>query len=183
MSLMNEEDIKAEIERRKEKAKSLKLRETVWNLYSSQFKYIDERLQKDFELILPEVRETLKRSDSASEFGFNGTNYRLVCIERKREREHYGSDKTVTTHLTLSLNASGRLVFEFNMRTSVTYAPDQPIFDDYMGEITAFIEGPWIADIVELLQEMMAHVQEVWKRRNAPKEAQRLKKAMKKFGL
>lgn len=180
---MEPEEIKAEIARRKQMVKDLRLRETVWSLYSSQFKYIDDKFREDPELILPEVRDTFKLSNNANDFRFNGSDYRLVYTEGKKESDRWGGDKTVTTQATVMLKMNGELVFEFDLRTSVTYAPEAPIFDESMGEIKAFIDGPWVTDVPELLQRMRSHSQGVWKIRNAPKEAEKLKQEMKKFGL
>jgi hypothetical protein len=119
---MDEEEIRAEIQRRKQLVSDLKLRETVWDLYTSQFKYIDETLGKDPELVYPAVRETLKRAKNTTEFSFNGINYRLTYIEGKQERDNYDREESVTTPATLTLHAEGQLVFEFDVRTTVIYA-------------------------------------------------------------
>ena len=44
---MDETEIRAEIERRRKRAIDLKLRETVWNIYSSQFQYMDDYLKHE----------------------------------------------------------------------------------------------------------------------------------------
>src|SRR5450631_361894 len=90
--IMEPDEIRAEIERRKQRAKDLKLRESVWSLYISQFKYIDERLRKDPEAILAEVRESLKRSNNTYDFRFKGVEYRLVYKEDKKESDRWGRD-------------------------------------------------------------------------------------------
>ncbi len=180
---MDDAEIRAEIERRKKRAIDLKIRESVWSLYKSEFKYIDEQMHKDAELILPAVRETYRKTGNAHEFGINGVQYRLVCVEGKKECDRYGRDETTTTHYTIGLGVNGSQVFEFKARTTITYMPEEPLFDDRVGEITAFIEGEWVTVIPELLDKMRTHSREVRKQRNAPQEAQRLKEDMKRFGL
>jgi hypothetical protein len=103
--------------------------------------------------------------------------------ERKKESDRRGRDETDATHATVLLKANGQLVFEFEVRTTITYATDAPIFDDTMGQIAAFIDGPWVTDIPSLLQKMMSHSRDVRKMRSAPKDAERLKQEMKRFGL
>ena len=49
---MTPEEIRAEIERRKKLARDMKLSNKVWSLYNSNFQYIDDKLEKDPELIL-----------------------------------------------------------------------------------------------------------------------------------
>jgi len=180
---VNPEEIRAEIERRKQIARDMKLREEVWSLYSSNFQYIDDRLKKEPELLLPEVRESLVRTNESNEFRFKGQTYTLLCRQGKVEKERYDRDDSETTPLAFSLKVNGQLVFEFDMRKTVTYGRDMPYFNESFGNISAFIEGPWTADIDELDKAMSIHRQQIYKQRNAPKEAARLKQDMKKFGL
>ena len=65
---MDEAVIRAEIERRRKRAIDLKLRETVWSIYSSQFQYMDDYLKKEPNSILPEVRNSLRRSNGMNAF-------------------------------------------------------------------------------------------------------------------
>lgn len=180
---MNEEEIRAEIERRRKRAIDLKLRDTVWSIYSSQFQHINDYLKKEPDSILPEVKNSLRSSTGLHEFDFAGSRFGLRCAQGNVEGDGGGFGKTETTQLTLSLFVDGKSVFEFEMRKSVTYGEDMPYFNEYMGRVKAFIEGPWVDQISDLLQSMRAYRQEYWKRKNAPREAQRLKQDMKSFGL
>ncbi len=65
----------------------------------------------------------------------------------------------------------------------VTCGEDMPYFSETVGRVKAFIEGPWVDQIAELLRAMNAFRQESWKKKNAPREAQNLKQDMKSFGL
>jgi len=180
---MNPEEIRAEIERRKGLARDMKLSQKVWLLYNSNFQYIDDRLAKDPELILPEVRQSLIRSGDSFEFTFKGTPYQLQCRKGRDERDRFGQDRSTTTPMSFALEVDGNLVYEFDMRRTVTYGPDSPDFYETFGSISAFIEGPWTADIDELQGAMRGHSQQVYKQRNAPKVAAQLQQDMKKFGL
>lgn len=180
---MDEAEIRAEIERRRKRAIDLKLRETVWNIYSSQFQYMDDYLKKEPDSILPEVKNSLRRSSGINEFDYGGAHFGLRCVLEKTEKDGRGFDKTETTEMTLSLSVDGKSVFEFEMRKSVTYGEDMPYFSEYMGRVKAFFEGSWVDQADELLQSMRAYKQEYWKKKNAPREAQRLKQDMKCFGL
>lgn len=180
---MNPEEIRAEIERRKKLARDMKLSQKVWSLYNSNFQYIDDRLKKDPELIYPEVRESLIRSGDSDEFKFKGASYHLQCRKGKEERDRYGDDRSTTTPMTFALKVNGNLVYEFDMRRTVTYGPDFPDFSESFGSISAFIDGPWTTDIDELQEAMRSHSQQIYKQRNAPKAAAQLQQDMKKFGL
>ena len=180
---MDEAVIRAEIERRRKRAIDLKLRETVWSIYSSQFQYMDDYLKKEPNSILPEVRNSLRRSNGMNEFDYGDSRFGLRCVQGKTERDGRGFDQTETTEMTLSLSVDGKSVFEFEMRKSVTYGEDMPYFSEHMGRVKAFIEGPWVKQVGDLLQSMRAYRQEYLKKKNAPHEAQRLKEDMKSFGL
>jgi hypothetical protein len=181
--LMDEAEIRAEIERRRQKAKALNLREALWSLYSSHFKYIDQNLSKEPEMILPSVRESLRRSKNTSEFKVGDSDWSLSCTEGKEERDGRGFDATETTPMTMALSVDGKRVFEFEMTLSITYGQDMPYFNESMRTVKAFIEGPWVQQMAKLAADMDAFRREVWKQKNAPREAQKLKDDMKRFGL
>jgi hypothetical protein len=180
---MDEAEIRAEIESRRKRAVDLGLRETVWNLYYSQFQSIDDHLKKEPETILPEVKDSLKRSGNLSEFRFNGLDYGLRCLAGNVEKYGRGFDSTETTPLTVTLSVEGKRVLEFELKKTVTYGEDMPYFHEEMGNVKAFIEGPWVGKVGELLKAMRSFKQEIWKKKKAPHEAQRLKEDMGRFGL
>ena len=180
---MDEAEIRAEIERRRKRAIDLKLRETVWSLYSRQFQHMDDYLKKEPDSILPEVKNSLLPSSGLSEFDYAGSHFGLRCVPGKSETGGRGFDQTETTDMTLTLLVEGKSVFEFDMRKSVTYGEDMPYFSEYMGRVKAFLEGPWVDQVGELLKAMRAFKQEYWKKKNAPRETQKLKEDMKSFGL
>ena len=180
---MDEAEIRAEIERRRKRAVQLGLRETVWDLYYSQFQSIDDYLKKEPETILPEVKDSLRRSGNESEFRFNNSNYGLLCLAGRVEERGRGFGSTETTPMTISLSVEGERVFEFELKKSVTCGEDTPYFHESMGDVRAFIEGPWVEQVSELLKAMRSYKQEIWKQKNAPRETQKLNEDMKRFGL
>ena len=54
---------------------------------------------------------------------------------------------------------------------------------DAMGEVLGFIEGPWVNEIGELARMMGQHERALRQKRDAPRQAQRLREDMKRFGL
>ena len=184
---MDQNEIANEIARRKQRAKDLKLRELLWKLYGSFFQYYSHTLEKDPDTIHPEIRESLSIERGSHRFTFGGTKYELICKEGKVERDSYGSrsweDEIETTPLTLSLSVNGDRVFEFEMRKTVQYTRDAPLFHEYMGEVTAFIEGPWIEVLPNMVEALTQHRKAAWDRQNAPRGEQKLKEDMKHFGL
>jgi hypothetical protein len=187
---MEPAEIREEIERRKKRAVDLKLRETLWTLYSSHLKYYAENLKKDPEMIYPEIRGTLETSDSQIQFQIETIAYQIIYKEGAEDREsdwdsRRGSiyDETTTTPITLALIVGGVPVFDFEMKKTVRYTPDAPIFNEILGNVSRFIEGQWITNVGDLLQKMKAHEKEVREKRQAPKAEQKLREDMKRFGL
>jgi len=153
---MNPEEIRAEIEKRRNQARDMKLREKVWELYNSNFQYIDTHLKEDPNVVLPEIRQSLARSGDSSKFKFKEQTYTLVCQHGKEETDRYRGDDSTTTPMTFKLKVNGELVFEFSMRQTITYGTERPDFYESFGNISAFIEGPWTEVIGELHAAMWA---------------------------
>jgi hypothetical protein len=187
-NLMEPDEIRAEIERRRKRAIDLKLRETLWTLYYWHLRSYAENLKKDPEMIYPEVRETLEISDAHIQFHVHEITYTVMfkegpveCESRWRGRSIY--DETRTTPVTLALKIDEKRVFDFEVKKTVTDTPDGPLFDEFMGNVTSFIEGPWVTDVAELLQKIKAHEKNVRDKRQAPELQKKLREDMKRFGL
>jgi hypothetical protein len=182
---MGPDEIRAEIQRRKQRAINLRIRETLWSLYSPR--HYAKLLADDPELIHPEFREALEISGDHILFRIRGASYVLACKEKSKERQLWGSrrleDEVDVMHAALTLEVDGKLVFDFEVRKMVTYTPDWPIFDDTMGEINSFIDGLWVAIVPELLERIRRHEKSVWEGRNAPRIQQKLEEDMKRLGL
>ena len=181
---MDQDEIRAEIERRKKRAIDLKLRETIWSLYKSHLRRYEERVEKDPEMIYPELRETLNTSGGRFEFRVGQIAYAVRYQEEDRETRSWGfDDGTTTTLIRLTLYVDKEIVFEFNVRKTVEDTPDMPIFHEYMREVTAFIEGPWVDHLPELLQKVKQHEKSIYQKRQAPRQEQQLREDMRRFGL
>jgi len=182
---MEPDEIRAEIQRRKQRAINLRIREIQWSLYNPY--HYAKLLADDAELIYPAFREALEVSDNHIQFRVEDAAYVLTYKKKSEERQFSGSrrleDEVDITHATLALEVDGKLVFDFEVRKMVTYTPDCPIFDETMGEISSFVEGPWVNVIPELLGKIRLHEKAAWDRRNPPKIQQRLEEDMKGFGL
>ena len=111
---MDLKEIRAEIERRKQRANDLRVPSNVGFLNRVSFDIVRKNLAKDPELVLPEIRESLKMSGNVLsvkeiDFRFNGSDYRLVDTPSKKEIDHWG-DETEANTITLQVN--GEMVFE-----------------------------------------------------------------------
>ena len=187
---MEPDEIRAEIERRRKRAKDLKLREILWTLYYWHLRSYADNLKKDPEMIYPEIKETLEISDAHIQFHVGEVTYMVIYKEGPEECESdWGSrrrsiyDETRTTPITLALEIDEKRVFDFEMKKTVTYTPEEPLFNEMMGNVTSFIGGPWVTDVAELLQRIEAHEKSVRDKRQAPRLQEKLREDMKRFSL
>jgi hypothetical protein len=184
---MEPDEIRVEIERRRKRARDLRLRELLWSFYRSHLKHLAERLKKDPELVYPEIKETIKIANNDWQFRIGETSYRLIYEEEPSEKSGWEGrgrrDGTTTTPMKFMLDVDAKRVFEFKMKQSITSTPDMPIFNESMGEIASFIEGPWVVDLPEIEEKIKLYQKGVRDRRNAPSVQQKLQEDMKKFGL
>jgi hypothetical protein len=81
---MNPDGLAKEIERRKQAAKDLKLRELIWQLYYSHLESYSKNVQKKPGAILPALIESLSIKNSRYSFSIAGTQYDLVYEEGKK---------------------------------------------------------------------------------------------------
>lgn len=180
---MEPDEIRTEIERRKKRAIDLKIREVLWSLYHSHFSRYEAFIHEDPELVCPEVSESIKISDQSIEFSLRQSIYRIVYTEGPKVRreaprkgELFGESMVPAL---LDLSVDDQRVLKFEIKRSTRYLVDGPARNDDMGDITWFIEGPWVQELPELLKRITAHEKSVRDRRSIPK----LEAMKKRFGL
>jgi hypothetical protein len=180
---MEPDVIRAEIERRKKRAMDLRIREVLWSLYHSHLSHYEAFVHEDPELLCPDVRESIKISDKCVEFPLRQSVYRIVYTEGPKIRhETLGRGELLAESIVpaiLDLSVDDQRVFKFEIRRSTRYLEDGPVWNDDMGDISWFIEGPWVQELPELLKRISAHEKSVRDRRSIPK----LEAMKKRFGL
>jgi hypothetical protein len=147
-------------------------------------KVVPEKLKKDPEMVYPEMRETLQFSGPKIQFRIGEVRYGVVCKEGMTEgRPNSNFEGVSRTAVKLALEVDEERVFDFDMKKVVRYTPEMPFFSETMGEVTSFIEGAWVNDVTELLQNIKAHARSIGDKRQAPRVQQKLREDMKRFGL
>jgi hypothetical protein len=183
--VVDHEEIRKEIDRRRQRAKDLKLREHVWDLFHANLQYHSSSLDK--EIIFPAIRETLVIADNHYCFAVGERRYELVYKAGREHKERCGTrqweDEVVTTPIEFSLSVDEQQVFGFEMRRTVQYSREMPIFSEYMGDVTGFIGGPWVSDFIAMVAMVNQHKRAVWDRNAKIGREDRLKEEMKRFGL
>ncbi len=183
--VVDQQEIRKEIDRRRQRAKDLKLREHVWDLFHSNLQHYSSNLDK--EIIFPAIRETLVVANNRYRFSVGERRYELVYKSGKEQKERCGTrkleDEVVTTPIEFSLAVDASTVFAFEMRRTVQYSREMPIFSEYMGDVTAFIGGTWVSDFIAMVAMMNQHKRAVWDRNARMGREEKLKLEMKNFGL
>jgi len=188
---MELDEIRAEIEQRRQRARDLKIRDTLWDLYDRHFSRYPELMEKDQSLVYPEVREAFDMSGLPStqqlpkgtlvQFQLGPSAYQLRYLEKKKterwDDERFSSHTTTPAVLRLAVNDLD--VLEFIVCRSVRNDEWGTASNESMGEIARFIEGPWVAELTDLLKRIRKHEKGVWDQRNAPA----LDEMKKRFGL
>jgi hypothetical protein len=179
---MTPEEIRAEVERRRDRARDLKIRETLWDLQKSLRSY-KHWLRDDPQFAKRIVYPGIELSDDEAQFSLGQGTSKLIYRRSKASSKNYGGTECTTTRSTLTLKLNDDSVFEFEVVETAEYFRDSPAFSERLGEITRFIEGPWVTEITEFVQRVNAHEQSAWKERNAPREAREAEELRKRFGL
>jgi hypothetical protein len=53
----------------------------------------------------------------------------------------------------------------------------------HLGDITRFIDGPWVAELADLLQKIEIHREKIRNQQEAPRKARELEVLKKRFGM
>ena len=121
--------------------------------------------------------------DNSVAFSLGQQNCEILYRKGRESHDNYGRTDFKKTECVLTLRINREPVFEFEVTETVEYAPDMPIFNETMGKIVRFIDGPWVTEIKDFAQKNQEHIARVWKERNAPKEAREAEDLKKRFGL
>ena len=177
---MNLDELAKEIERRKQAAKDLKLRELLWMLYGSHLQNYSQTLSREPASIYPPLKDSLSIQGNSYMFSIGETKYE-VAYNAGREQNNGAEwgNRIVTTPVEISLNRECRCVFEFKMTKTVQDTDDGPLFRKHLGEITAFIEGPWVSEFTTFVQNVDQHRRQYWDQQNAVRRERTLKADMK----
>jgi hypothetical protein len=179
---MTPEEIRAEVERRKQRAKDLKIRETLWDV-TKTFRAYRLWLRDDPQFGRRVTLPGIELPEDEARFPLGQAASKLIYRKGKPSSEDYGGTECTTTRGILTLKLNDDSVFEFEVSETIQYFRDSPGFSESVGEIIRYIEGPWVTEIAEFAQKVNAHAQGAWKERNAPKEAREAEELRKRFGL
>lgn len=172
-------DVRSEVERRKERAEELGIRETLFSLYFSHLCKYREWVRSDPEMIFPEFSKIDVNSEKQAQFFFGNSAFELTHKKEPVQR----SEEEDTEFATLGLRVGGDRVFKFEIQRRTLYRREGPLTVERIGEITRFIEGPWVKELSELLEKIETYEAMIRKFRNAPQEAREIEQLRRRFGI
>jgi hypothetical protein len=187
---MEPDEARVEIERRKNRAKDLKIREVLWSLYNSHLMRYEAWVREDPQLVYPGIKEAIKISAKEFQFSIGPTTYQLTYKEGPTsERERLRGpgpgeffEETIVP-ATLALMVDDQKVFKFELCRRTRHTEFGPAWDDPLGDVTRFIDGPWVLELTDLLAKIKAHEEGVRNDREGPRKARELDALKKRFGL
>ncbi len=190
---MTPEDVRAEVARKIQRAKDLKVREILWELkksfdhvrsYTQQTHLLDrEFLKADPSFGAKLTYPGVELLQDGARFSLGLSNCELRYKENKESHDSFGKIDFATSDCVLTLKLDERSVFEFEVTETTEYGPEMPTFHNSLGEVVQFIEGPWIPEVTDFAEKVQEHIKLVWKERNAPREAKEIEDLRKRFGI
>jgi hypothetical protein len=170
---MDAEAIRDEIERRRQRAIDLELRETVYSLYKAHFQFYEKWLRGLVDLTYPDIRAGFKCLKDGVCFEFAGFAFDVLYSEREKDPEAVTDfdHRSRCAEVTLSLMVDRELVFEFLTDKIVRVGEGAPDFQTRFGRVLAFKEGPWARAVKILLERIEVHEEKVREPlKNSPSE-------------
>jgi len=186
---MEPDEIRAEVERRKQLARDLKIREVLWDL-EKHFRNYRAWLRDDPQFAVRLIYPGVVVSDDEVRFSIEQATFQLTYVEGPVSHDESWSDSRGnhsewdTSRGTLTLKVNAENVFKFDARKTTEWNQFGPVYyDDDLGEIARFIEGPWVTEIADFARKVKAHSVQAWKERNAPRETREAEELRKRFGF
>lgn len=181
--------IYAEIERRKQRAKELGVPQLVWGFFEtvrSLPSYARDEPPGYKKFVPPFVTEIKKLGERGLAFSYEGVEYSLAWSEKSSD-SYGGSRYRISSYNgRLALSVAEDRVFELTLFGTQDESSDEYVPMEWtIGNVEAFVEGPWIERLTELTVKIAEHDHEVHeaaakKRREDPAKLQDLKD---RFGI
>jgi hypothetical protein len=172
----SEKEIMAAVEERKKRARELGIADNVFKLYQDHLRNLGEKFAQEPEFLPASVTKYSTTTDNRVEFNLGEDRF-TFSFER---RFNFAPDSDDYSFGTLRLQSGERLLLELECLGE---------YKEYLGtvwkvrDITAFIEGPWVAEINHLAQQVFSLAEQrsaEYKRSLAQLKVEELKA---KFGL
>jgi hypothetical protein len=181
--------IYAEIERRKQRAKELGVPQLVWGFFET-IRYLPSYARDeppgDKKFVPPFVTEIKKLAEGGLAFSCEGVAYSLAWSGKGSDSYGGYRSRISSYNGRLALNVAEDRVFELTLLGTQDESSDEYVPMEWsIGNVEAFVEGPWIERVTELTVRIAQHRREVHeadakKRREDPAKLKDLKD---RFGI
>jgi hypothetical protein len=170
--------IYAEVERRKKRAEELRVREIAWSLYHHRLEWYPEQFKQKSEMIFPSVTDAIQPERGQTQIEIVTRKLLFAYTERGSYADYTNSVGT------LALCVNDQQVLEFDIWIELPKQEyDETVYT--VSTIHAFIEGPWITELKELLAQIESHEKTTSEalRKKAREDPGTLEDLKKKFGI
>jgi hypothetical protein len=180
---MNESEIRAEIERRKQRANDLGLAKVVFRLWNEHLTYLKPDFDYETSCMPKSLTKVLRNSESDRGYSLETVELffgdRCLKFTFYENRTHLPDGEIYTTG-DIIIEIEGRSVFDLGCTCEdVRYMGTEW----RAGEINGFIEGPWIEEVKKFEQQVAAISAERDKKLRSERSHSELDNLKSKFGL
>jgi hypothetical protein len=180
---MDADAIHREVERRKKRVETLLLRENVWTLFDKHIKSYPGWREHIPDNIYPRITDPIQMGPNLVQVTLGNEKWLFSYSERSSPAPSLDDEIDVVGTLVLSVD--DKLVFEFEILITTHLDQYDSSQSYHFWDTKAFIEGPWIVEVDQLLSATEQHeaaAAEARKkqRREDPKALDELKK---RFGI
>lgn len=180
---MDEGEIRAEAERRKQRAKDLGLVEIIFQLYRDHVSHLDENFDHDRSSMPRSLTRVVRTrwsnqwdSVESIELFFGATSIRFVSNECNIPLP----DGEVSTSRNILIIVDGKTDFDLRCRCS----HDKFIGRKWYAEsVEGFIEGPWVNTVKKFAEEVSSLCERRNSRLDQERQREELQKLKDKFGI
>ena len=180
---MNEAEIRAEVEKRKQRARDLRLDQIVFQLWHDHLKYLEENFDHEKCCMPKSLTKVVTRRQIASWDSKESVDLYLgdTCFTFAFEEHNTtmpDGDIWTSGHILVSCDAN--TVFDLHCTCTE---------DRWMGrewhpsEIEGFIEGPWVDQVKKFAQQVFSLYGQSQSRFKQEREENELRRLKSKFGI
>jgi hypothetical protein len=170
--------IEQAVERQKQRARDLRICETAHEAYGLAGQYLNWRdNEKVRDLIYPAVSDVMRLGEGRFQFRYDGETY-AIGMNRRRGHLPDGDSYDVEE---IEVLCGDRHVLQFDMYVD---------YDEFgahrdVGDVQAFVDGPWVARLGSLVTAAAAHCEKVnaARAKEERENPERLSDLKRRFGL
>ena len=180
---MDDAQIRAEIEIRKQRAKDLGLPQAVFRLYEDHLKYLRDNFDHGKSGIPDSLTKVVRIKTNNHDWSEKSDSVELFFGEKCIIfvfKEHTSTFTDYYTYGNLLIIVEGQEVFDLACHCRFV----EEVGNEWSpGDVKGFIEGPWVADVQKFAEQVCSMAERRKGVVEQERKRQELERAKKKFGL